>query len=125
MTLTTKTKLEENIEQIKEQISTSINIFSAAAVSLNNVLNCFWDHPDSELEEILNEMGIENLNQVFTSHNSAATSINSVLDNANHSGTRAITTAPREIVIDSATGRISVIPLTAFAFPEINIEGLN
>jgi hypothetical protein len=109
MELIQKTTLDRNLSKINELISTNVNIFAAAAKSLNNTLRGFWALPDAELEELLNLMGVIKVSEVFTSHNYAALSINKILDDAGYDGERAITGPLKEFTIDSETGYISIV----------------
>jgi hypothetical protein len=113
MELIQKTTLEINLGKISELISTNVNIFAAGAKSLNNTLRGFWGLPDAELEELLNRMGLAKVNEIFTAHNYAATSVNKILDDAGYDGERAITVPLREFTIDSETGYISIVPVEA------------
>jgi hypothetical protein len=114
MQIIQETILDKNLNRIKELISVSVSTFAASAKSLNNTLGGFWNLPDSELEELLNRMGIQKVAEVFTAHNFAANSVNKILDDAEYEGERAITTALREFTVDPETGYISIVPIPEF-----------
>lgn len=107
--INTKTKLQENLENIEAPLNRIDTRTKANAEDLNQSLNAFWSLPDNELEEVLNFHGVEKVQAIFTAHEKYATSFNELLEDRGL-GAIAQIGAKRELSIDE-NGVFSVVPL--------------
>jgi len=111
MKLQQKTTLQQNIEKIETANNTTLLAVSAAVSALNNSYKSFWNLPDAELLELLQYLfGNGKLQEVFTNHYIAATSLNAILASAGYGGSLAIATAAREFeVTDGVISLVEVV----------------
>lgn len=107
--INTKTKLQQNLENIEAPLNRIDTRTKANAEDLNQSLNAFWSLPDNELEEVLNYHGVEKVQAIFAAHEKYATSFNELLEDRGL-GAIAQIGAKKELSID-ANGVFSVVPL--------------
>jgi hypothetical protein len=107
--INTKTKLQQNLENIEAPLQRIDTRTKANAEDLNQSLNAFWSLPDTELEEVLNFHGVEKVQAIFAAHEKYATAFNELLEDRGLSPIAQIG-ARRELSIDS-NGVFSVVPL--------------
>jgi hypothetical protein len=107
--INTKTKLQENLENIEAPLQRIDTRTKANAEDLNQSLNTFWSLPDEELEEVLNFHGVKKIQAIFAAHKKYATAFNELLNDRGQSSIAQIG-AQRELSID-ADGVFSVVPL--------------
>jgi hypothetical protein len=112
LTINTKTKLQENLENIEAPLQRIDTRTKANAEDLNQSLNTFWSLPDEELEEVLNFHGVKKIQAIFAAHEKYATSFNELLIDRGSIPIAQIG-AKKEIKIDTETGYISVVPLSS------------
>jgi hypothetical protein len=113
--INTKTKLQENLENIEAPLQRIDTRTKANAEDLNQSLNAFWSLPDNELEEVLNYHGVEKVQAIFAAHEKYATAFNELLSDRGL-GAIAQIGAKRELTIDS-NGVFSVVPLAVVEEP--------
>jgi len=107
--INTKTKLQQNLENIEAPLNRIDTRTKASAEDLNQSLNAFWSLPDNELEEVLNFHGVEKVQAIFAAHEKYATAFNELLVDRGLSAIAQIG-AKKELSIDS-NGVFSVVPL--------------
>jgi hypothetical protein len=107
--INTKTKLQENLENIEAPLNRIDTRTKANAEDLNQSLNAFWSLPDNELEEVLNFHGVEKVQAIFSAHEKYATAFNELLMDRGL-GAIAQIGAKRELSVDE-NGVFSVVPL--------------
>jgi hypothetical protein len=119
--INTKTKLQENLENIEAPLQRIDTRTKANAEDLNQSLNAFWSLPDNELEEVLNYHGVEKVQAIFAAHEKYATLFNELLSDRG-CGAIALIGAKRELTIDS-NGVFSVVPLVIIEHTETTQDG--
>lgn len=108
-----KTQLEINLQKIDAPLVLVENCVKTAIANLNDSFNQFWSLPDDQIEEIMNNKGIEELQKIFEAHFRYANAFNSLLADRGITTPRAITAKPRDIEVNIETGYISLIPLSS------------
>jgi hypothetical protein len=122
MKLTNQTTLQTNLLKIENTAKDFLRTVVAATQSLNNSYYSLWKLPDDQLTEVLQHLLNEGkLEDVFTKHYIAATSLNNILDGGEYVGVRAIAIAGREFEI-SEEGVLTVVPLPIPEVVEENID---
>lgn len=108
MQLTQKTQVDIDISNIEASINTFTNAINAAIITLNNTYHTLWNLPDERLTNVLQKLHDNNeLFQLFTKHNTSASSLNQIKQLSNSGGVRAIDVAGREFEI--VDGVVSLI----------------
>jgi hypothetical protein len=111
MKLTNQTTIQTNLQKIENTAKDFLRTVVAATQSLNNSYYSLWKLPDDQLTEVLQHLLNEGkLEEVFTKHYIAATSLNYILDDGEYVGVRAIAVAGREFEV-SEEGVLTLVPL--------------
>lgn len=95
-------KIDAPIKRIEKRITACIN-------DLNESFNAFWSLPDDQINEILENLGIEGIQNIFKAHDTNGNFFNQLLESRGVSSPRTILVVPREIEI--INGNFQVVPL--------------
>ena len=108
MKIINQTLAEKDLRDLKQSIDRSLRTVISAKDELNRDHSQTWNLPDDRLLAILQELyNRGKLEEVFTNHYIAATSLNAILTSAGYGGSLAIATAARAFEVTD--GVISLV----------------
>jgi hypothetical protein len=118
MNIITQTQLQKNTISIQNATNKALRSIVAAKEDLNSAYNELWNLPEERLRDVLQYLLQEGkLEEVFTNHHIAATSLNAILTSAGYSGSLAIATAAREFEVTD--GVISLVEVEVVYTPSV------
>ena len=111
MNITDKTQLQINLDNLEKRVSKATQALQNAANTLNVAYDAVWSLPEDQLLECLQELVNTNkFEQIFGVHETAATSINSILDTVGAAGVRAKVGAARAYTITDGVVALESLP---------------
>jgi hypothetical protein len=124
MKIINQTQTEKDLSDLQQSINRSLRTVIAAKDELNRAHSQTWNLPDDRLLAILQELyNRGKLEEVFTNHYIAATSLNAILTSAGYDGSLAIATAAREFeVTDGVISLVEVEVVEEIETPPIEEE---
>jgi len=106
----TSTQLEKDLADVQRAADAAAYMTEQLARALDRAHAAVWQLPDDRLSALLNHLGSEQVNAIFSAHQEIAVAVNAALDASASQAKRAKTTAGREFTL-AQDGTFTVIPL--------------
>lgn len=103
--------VQEDAAELQRNLAGNSYYLGLAVNQFNHTWQSFWAKDTARLEAMLNALGSAKVGQMINLHVSMAEKINALLDETGSDGPRVNATQPRQLMVDQATGYITVVPL--------------